>query len=322
MEEFELVMNANNFDPKTVASFGDEWSRFDQSGMSEEEAENVFREYFAVFPWGNLPADAEGFDMGCGSGRWARWVAPRVGRLHCIDPSAAVEVAIKNLQVLKNVEFHRAFVDEPQIQPNSQDFGYSLGVLHHVPDTAAAIQSCVALLKPGAPLLLYLYYAFDNRPAWFRALWRVSDGFRRIVHRLPAGLKHIVTDTIAATVYWPLARLSGALEELGLGVHGIPLSYYRKHTFYTMRTDARDRFGTPLEQRFTRVQIDSMMRAAGLIEIRFSEEAPYWCAVGLKDIAPVVTNPLKSVLARSNNQQLAAEPPLARNSLDRRVETQ
>lgn len=87
---------------------------------------------------------------------------------------------------------------------------------------------------------------------------------------------------LAAAGHWPLARLSGALERLGVNVHGIPLSYYRKHTFYTMRTDARDRFGTPLEQRFTRVQIESMMREAGLREIRFSEGAPYWCAVGVK----------------------------------------
>lgn len=71
------------------------------------------------------------------------------------------------------------------------------------------------------------------------------------------------------------------LEKRGLGVHGIPLSYYRKHTFYTLRTDARDRFGTPLEQRFTRAEIEQMMRAAGLDEIRFSKGAPYWCAVGV-----------------------------------------
>ena len=79
----------NNIDEKTVASFGDEWSRFDQSGMNESETQKAFNEYFSVFPWSDLPANAEGFDMGCGSGRWARFVAPRVGRLNCIDPSAA-----------------------------------------------------------------------------------------------------------------------------------------------------------------------------------------------------------------------------------------
>jgi SAM-dependent methyltransferase len=164
----------------------------------------------------------------------------------------------------------------------SQDFGYSLGVLHHVPDTAAAIRSCVELLKPGAPLLLYLYYAFDNRPAWFRALWRLSDLGRQLIYRLPPKLKHLVTDLIAGVVYWTLARISGLLERLQISVHSIPLSYYRKHTFYTMRTDARDRFGTPLEKRFTRLQIAKMMAVAGLINVQFSQGAPYWCSVGLK----------------------------------------
>lgn len=272
----------NNLDAKTVASFGDEWSRFDQSGMTETEAQKVFNEYFAVFPWSHLPAGAEGFDMGCGSGRWARFVAPRVGRLNCIDPSAAIDVARRTLTGHANVAFHKASVDAPGLVPGSQDFGYSLGVLHHVPDTAAAIRSCVTLLKPGAPLLLYLYYAFDNRSMLFRALWRLSDWGRRVIHRLPPGLKHVTTDTIAALVYWPLARFSGALERLRLPVHGIPLSFYRDHTFYTMRTDARDRFGTPLEQRFTRVQIAQMMKDAGLVDVKFSNGAPYWCVMGVR----------------------------------------
>jgi len=272
----------NNYDSDTVASFGDEWSRFDQNAMSEEEAQKAFEGYFAIFPWENLPEKAEGFDMGCGSGRWARWVAPKVGRLHCIDPSDAIEVAKANLAGYENVVFHRASVDEGCLPTHSQDFGYSLGVLHHVPDTEAAIRSCLDLLKPGAPLLLYLYYAFDNRPRWFRALWRVSDWGRRVIYRLPPGLKHAVTDVIALLVYWPLARFSGIWESLGFNVGNIPLSFYRAHSFYTLRTDARDRFGKPLEQRFTRQQIKGMMERGGLTDIRFSESAPFWCAVGVK----------------------------------------
>jgi SAM-dependent methyltransferase len=271
-----------NYDKKTVISFGDEWSRFDQTGMPDSEARKVFEEYFAVFPWSSLPASAEGFDMGCGSGRWAKWVAPRVGRLHCIDPSDAIEVAKKTLSEHDNVHFHKASVDEQCLPSGSQDFGYSLGVLHHVPDTVSAIHSCVDLLKPGAPLLLYLYYAFDNRPWWFRAMWRMSDGLRRCICRLPSWLKHATTDSIALLVYLPLARMSLVAQKLGLNTAGMPLYYYRNHSFYTMRTDSRDRFGTPLEQRFTRQDIAQMMVSAGLIDVRFSEEAPYWCVVGTK----------------------------------------
>jgi SAM-dependent methyltransferase len=272
----------SNIDPKTVASFGEEWSRFDQNALNEFEAKKIFDEYFSVFPWDDLPDNAEGFDMGCGSGRWARWVAPRVGRLHCIDPSEAIEVAKKNLINYGNVTFHRASVDGQSLLKSSQDFGYSLGVLHHVPDTQAAIQSCAILLKPGAPLLVYLYYAFDNRSWWFKSIWRLSDIGRWLISKLPSVIKHVITDLIALVVYLPLVTLSRILNKFGFNVAGIPLSYYRNHSFYTMRTDARDRFGTPLEHRFTKVQITEMMEKSGLVNIRFSDCAPFWCVIGVK----------------------------------------
>jgi hypothetical protein len=59
----------SNIDPSTVSSFGDEWSRFDQTAVSAAEAREAFEEYFAVFPWLDLPPMAEGFDMG-GLRKW------------------------------------------------------------------------------------------------------------------------------------------------------------------------------------------------------------------------------------------------------------
>jgi ubiquinone/menaquinone biosynthesis C-methylase UbiE len=128
----------NNLDKKTVEGFGDEWSRFDQTGMSDEDTQRIFESYFAVFPWAKLPKDAVGFDLGCGSGRWAKLVAQRLvsgGKLHCIDPSIAIEVARRNLRGMSNCEFHQSGVDHIPLPDHSMDFGYSLGVLHHIPDT-------------------------------------------------------------------------------------------------------------------------------------------------------------------------------------------
>jgi SAM-dependent methyltransferase len=272
-----------NIDLATVAGFGEEWSRYDQSGVKESELREAFARYFAVFPWERLPPAAVGFDLGCGSGRWARFVAPRVAKLHCIDPSQkALEVARRNLGHLPNCELHLASVDEIPLSDGTMDFGYALGVLHHVPDTAAGIRSCVTKLKAGAPLLLYLYYAFDNRPIWFRYLWRASDVLRRGISRLPSKSRVALTQVIAAAVYWPLARLSAVAERLGGDVGNFPLSFYRRHSFYTMRTDALDRFGTRLEQRFTAAEIRRMMERAGLVDVRFHDGEPHWCAVGFK----------------------------------------
>jgi SAM-dependent methyltransferase len=272
-----------NVDAKTVESFGEEWGRFDQSELDPEELAEQFERYFKVFPWNSVPQNAEGFDLGCGSGRWAKLAAQRVGSLHCIDASpAALEVARRNLSSLHNVEFHIASVDSIPVNDGSMDFGYSLGVLHHIPDTAEGIRACVAKLRCGAPFLVYLYYAFDNRPRWFKAVWRISDVGRQVLSALPFGLKRVGADVIAFSVYLPLSRASRLLENLGMNVESLPLSTYRRHSFYTMRTDALDRFGTPIEHRFTREQIKEMMEAAGLRDVHFSDSEPYWCAVGFK----------------------------------------
>lgn len=272
-----------NYDPRVVEGFGSEWQRFDQQSMSEGEARDLFGRYFGIFPWPALPEGARGFDAGCGSGRWARFVAPRVGRLHCVDASAdALQVAAKTLSAFSNCEFHVATLESMPLADRAFDFGYSLGVLHHVPDTHSALRACVRKLKPGAPFLVYLYYAFDNRPAWFRLIWKVSDTFRRLLSRCPFRMKGIICDLCAVSVYWPLARIAKVAERMGRSVDNFPLSAYRNQSFYVMRTDALDRFGTRLEKRFTQAEIRQMMEQAGLGNITFHIGPPYWVAVGTR----------------------------------------
>ena len=271
-----------NEDKNTVDGFGDEWSRFDQSDLPQAEQQLLFDEYFSVFPWKNISKESTGFDLGCGTGRWAKSVAPKVKKLICIDPSSALDIAKKNLSNFDNCVFDSATVDEMPMQDNSMDFGYSLGVLHHVPDTALGIKQCVKKLKIGAPLLLYLYYRFDNRPWWFRLIWFVTDLLRRIVSKMPYKLRYFSSQIISIIVYLPLARFALFLEKLNFNVSNFPLSSYKNLSFYTMRTDALDRFGTRLEQRFTRKEIKNMMQNAGLENIEFSNSKPFWVAVGYK----------------------------------------
>ena len=83
-------------------------------------------------------------------------------------------------------------------------------------------------------------------------------------------------------VYWPLARGAKLFGNLGVDVANWPLSAYRGRSYYNMRTDALDRFGTRLEQRFSREEIDAMMRRCGLEDVTFREGAPYWVACGNK----------------------------------------
>ena len=274
-----------NIDIITANSFGEEWNRFSQENLSSNESNVRFEEYFGIFPWEDLPNNAEGIDVGCGSGRWDKFVAPRVGILHCVEPAQkAISVAKKNLRDFSNIIFHNVSLDDLEIRKESQDFLFSLGVLHHVPDTFLALKSCVRFLKPGAPILVYLYYKFDNRSRWFKFIWKISNFLRLIIIKLPSNFKNLICEIIALTIYLPLAKLSYLLEKCSFNVNSIPLSYYRNFSFYSMRTDARDRFGTPLENRFTRYEIIKMCNDAGLENVKFSNKPPYWCFVANKKI--------------------------------------
>lgn len=274
-----------NVDPDVAAGFGHEWSTFRQgeSELSPADREAIFQSYFHIFPWGELPPDPVGIDIGCGSGRWSVMVAPKVGHLHLLDASTdALAVARQNLNHLSNVSFHLASVGNIPVDDSSLDFAFSLGVLHHVPDTAAAIRAVAAKLKVGAPFLIYLYYALDNRPGWYRAIWRFTNILRKMISSLPPTARLIISQIIATVLYWPLARFAALVERIGFSAASIPLEFYRHRRFYVMRTDAYDRFCTSLEQRFTRQQIEQMLTEAAIGDIRFSNEAPYWCAVGRK----------------------------------------
>ena len=273
----------SNEDGATIEGFGREWSAFNQSGVSTDELRVIFDDYFALVNLGALPIDAVIMDVGCGSGRWAQFAVDYCKVIHLVDPSTkALDVARQNLSDFANCEFHQASTENLPVEDNSCDLVYSLGVLHHIPDTESGINDCVRKLKPGAPFLVYLYYRFDNRPLWFRGLWRASDLLRILVSRLPFVLRRITTDLVAMFVYFPLARLSRLIEKIGRDPSNLPLSIYRNHSLYTMRTDALDRLGTRLEHRFTRAEIQRMLESAGLENIAFRETEPFWCAVGYK----------------------------------------
>jgi len=272
-----------NVDQRVVDDFGNEWDKYNQSPLSKSELLVAFNQYFGIFPFDKIDKTSVGFDMGCGSGRWAKLIANKVGTLNCIDPShKAIKVVKNNLSEFSNVNFICASVDENVLGEASQDFGYCLGVLHHVPDTLSGLRSCSMLLKKGAPFLVYLYYNFECKPIWFRLIWRASDFIRRVISILPFGAKQFVTFVIALFVYLPLARFSLFLERLGVKVLNIPLSDYRKKSFYFMRTDALDRFGTRLEKRFSRKDISSMLESAGFERIQFSNSTPFWVVVAYK----------------------------------------
>jgi ubiquinone/menaquinone biosynthesis C-methylase UbiE len=270
-----------NIDKKTVESFGEEWKKFDT--FSPAEIKNAGDQYFDIVTDKILNKNTVVLDLGCGTGRWSKYIGDRAGFIEAIDPSAAVFAAAHLTREMTNIRITQASSDNIPFADDSFDFMMSLGVLHHIPDTGLALQSGVKKVKQGGYVLLYLYYAFDNRSILFKSVFYASALLRFIVSALPAMIKKIVCDLIAVFIYLPFVFIARLFKAIGGNFYTrIPLSYYIDKSFNIIRNDALDRFGTPLEQRFTKKEIEKMMIDAGLTDILFSENMPYWHVLGRK----------------------------------------
>ncbi len=268
-------------DKKTVQSFGEEWQKF--SSFSEAEIKNIGDEYFDIVDESILNSNSIVLDMGCGSGRWSKYLAPNVKFIEAIDPSDAIFSATKLLSNVNNIRTTQASSDNIPFNDETFDFVFSLGVLHHIPETQTALIDTVKKVKKGGYLLIYLYYNLDNRGVLYKALFKLSSVIRFIVAALPKWAKQIVCDFIAITVYMPLILVSRSVQKMipnKSTYQKLPLAYYVGKSFNIIRNDALDRFGTPLEQRFSKKKIKEMMEKAGLRDINFSNNSPYWHAIG------------------------------------------
>lgn len=270
-----------NRDDHVISHFGGEWKAFNYLDSDQlEEVREQFAAYIRPLPTGLLQENNLIIgDFGAGSGRWAHFFLEYVSQLWLIEPGKE-SFAVLHKRFGKNAKVHllNETVSDNQIPDGLLDLAVSLGVLHHLPDTSLGVKDIYKKIKDGGYFLCYLYYALENKPFAYRLIWNVSNKFRFGISKLPYPLRRIVCEVIAALIYLPLARVSKLLDKFGINSRNIPLHHYKDLNFYVMRNDAYDRFGTSLEQRFTKLQISKMLEAAGfdMETLKFSDAEPFW----------------------------------------------
>ena len=176
-------------------NFGFEWQLYSRTQLdtqSNSNSEAAFRQRTGL-----TPQDLNGklvLDVGCGMGRFAevatRWGAHVVG----IDLSAAANVASRNLIGRSFVAF-QADVFALPFAPESFDFIYSIGVLHHTPDCEKAVKELPQYLKPGGGMAVWLYSGYNK---WHR----FSDVYRKITNHMPPRLLHSTLRVCVPCLYW------------------------------------------------------------------------------------------------------------------------
>ena len=263
---------------ETARSFGYEWHRFPEM---YDEWENQFLDYMQPHAADFFPGKKI-LDAGCGNGRFAYYAAKYGAEVWAIDLGPAVEVARRNTED-RNVQVVQADLHHPPFALESFDFIYSIGVLHHLPNPEAAFQNLLQFLKPGGVVQIYLYWKPEQRPIKAAMLSGVSMA-RRLTTRLPHEAVYLLAYPTALIVFalfvWPyriLRRLPGfrrLAEEL-------PMKQYASLPFRVCVNDQLDRLSAPIENRYTRADVQNWLVRASLEAASIGENFG-WVATGRK----------------------------------------
>lgn len=270
-----------NLDEEVIKGFGYEWAAFDYSGNETDAALDAqFSAYTSPVDLKSFDKETSvGADFGAGSGRWTSRLLPHFSKVYALEPSEeAKKVLVSKFADNVQIEILQESVGHNSIPDKSLDFAMSLGVLHHIPNTSLAVKDIASKIKPGGTFLCYLYYKLENKPLPYRMIFWSSNLLRLFISRMPYSWRRFLAKTIAVTVYLPLARASKILMSIGKDASNIPLHHYAEMPFVMLENDALDRFGTRLEQRFSKKEIIEMLQKANfdIPTLKFSDGEPFW----------------------------------------------
>jgi SAM-dependent methyltransferase len=237
-------------------SFGFQWNRFARTQLDSANGTTESRDTF-VEKTGWTLADLKGvrvLDAGCGMGRFAEVCADAGAEVHAIDLSIAVEAAARNLSGRQNVSVYQADIMNLPFAEGSFDRIYSLGVLHHTPNTRAAFERLVPLLKPGGIITIWVY-------STELLVWRGGELLRRFTPRLSRHWLLRLSRLAIPMYYVHNNRLAGRFTRVWL-----PTSLHRNPEWRWL--DTFDWYAPKYQWKHSAEEVEGWFRDAGLEGVR------------------------------------------------------
>jgi SAM-dependent methyltransferase len=244
-----------------VSSFSFEWRRWRRTQFDTATRTNSQSTFLAST--GRRPEELAGklvLDAGCGAGRYMDLLSAARAEVIGVDLSMAVEVAYENLRARPNCHFVQGDLMRPPFRPGSFDFVFSIGVLHHTPDTHAAFSQLAGTLSPGGEVAIWVYPRRRFRDVFEFFPGRVNEVLGQdVTYQIPARWQGTVR-RFAGALDWTI-ETSSNVERLvttrlptrllyWLSHAAIPLYYlYRIPLFYSLRLLTRVAMDTDPEWR-------------------------------------------------------------------------
>jgi SAM-dependent methyltransferase len=149
----------------TNETFSDKWRRFKTYGLEPEHRDFLFGWYCKKLGLPDRNA-LEAFyrdrrrvlEIGPGSGFNTRFIAEHCrGEVFALDVSDAAFTTFENTRNLPNCSVVQADLMDSPFPDSHFDFIIADGVLHHTPDTKAAVQAVLRKVRPGGQFFFYVY---------------------------------------------------------------------------------------------------------------------------------------------------------------------
>jgi SAM-dependent methyltransferase len=207
----ETIQRFERLHALTARAFGYEWNTY-QTTSREEDIATFFwltgvdpeiyqklsiTDIFTFYPTkediGRIDTSrltgAIVLDVGCGMGKYLKVASEHAKHVIGLDLSDALLRAREIIKERHNVHLIQANILSPPIRTESIDFVYSLGVLHHTPDTHEAFLRSATLVRPGGNLAVWLYPKDPTTGTYAEWVHRIQDDFLRpMTCRMPPQL--------------------------------------------------------------------------------------------------------------------------------------
>jgi ubiquinone/menaquinone biosynthesis C-methylase UbiE/uncharacterized protein YbaR (Trm112 family) len=158
-----------------LASFGRQWNKYEVAHDDEDRA--TFQAKTGM-DLKSLPG-LRVLDAGCGGGRYSKVCGEAGAMVIGADHSDAVSKARQLCAHLPQVAFLQADLKRLPFPPQSFDFVFSIGVMHHDADTKSVFDAVARFVKPGGRYSVWLY----RRNQWWQEV--INDALRRRTTRMP-----------------------------------------------------------------------------------------------------------------------------------------
>jgi len=249
---------------RTVRSYSYQWRKFKEM---YPHWERVFLDSIRPITPSFFPG-RRGLDAGCGFGRSLQYSASYGAEMIGLDLSEAIEAARDNTRHLSNVHLVQGDILHPPLASAVLDFVYSVGVLHHLSDPKTGFLTLTRLLKPAAPIFIWVYLRRRGRQIAAFSLMRVLST------RMPLRLLDVVCLALATGQWlaWIMPyRILSRFRATRRFARYIPFTLYARYPFRALHTDWFDGLSVPLVNYYRREQVEAWYREAGLERVRIDE---------------------------------------------------